>query len=47
MAKALEDIGKDVKVTKVGDADGWMWHSETRVQVLTEIEAFAVRDPRE
>lgn len=43
MAKALQDVGKDVKVTKIGDADGWMWHSETRVQVLTEIEAFLAK----
>jgi dipeptidyl aminopeptidase/acylaminoacyl peptidase len=43
MAKALEDIGKDVKVTKIPDADGWMWHNETRVQVLTEIEAFLAK----
>jgi dipeptidyl aminopeptidase/acylaminoacyl peptidase len=43
MAKALEDIGKDVKVTKIRDADGWMWHSETRVQVLSEIEAFLAK----
>ena len=43
MAKALEDIGKDVKVTKISDADGWMWRSESRVQVLTEIEAFLAK----
>jgi dipeptidyl aminopeptidase/acylaminoacyl peptidase len=40
MAKALEDNGKEVKVTKIQDADGWLWHSKARVQVLTEIEAF-------
>ena len=43
MAKALEDIGKVVKVTKIQDADGWMWHNETRIQVLTEIEAFLAK----
>jgi hypothetical protein len=43
MAKALEVVGKDVKVIKIWDADGWMWHNETRAQVLRAIEAFLAR----
>ncbi len=43
MAKALEDIGKDVKVIKIGDADGWLWHNETRIQVLSAMEAFLAK----
>jgi dipeptidyl aminopeptidase/acylaminoacyl peptidase len=43
MAQALQEAGKDVKVAKIQDPDGWMWHSETRVQVLNEIETFLVK----
>jgi dipeptidyl aminopeptidase/acylaminoacyl peptidase len=43
MAKALEDAGKNVNVTRIGGPDGWLWHNETRIQVLTEIEAFLAK----
>jgi dipeptidyl aminopeptidase/acylaminoacyl peptidase len=40
MAKALKDAGKEVKVVALRNEDHWLSRSETRVQVLKELETF-------
>ena len=40
MARALKSAGKSVNVAILAGEDHWLSHTDTRVQVLKELEAF-------